>query len=227
MLEIIMQFVRGEIGFDAFYRAYCSDAAILACLEDAVTSLGEKHIPITYDALFRALGTSDGEDGKSNIVVPSKHHPTVRSKMEFFLNSDCSFAMKRAEIYDLIFSIVAALEPDTPYCRKYSDDFAFFLRAVPDYVAGGEAACDYIEHEIIEKLPPELSLTQKIKLCREKIRQQFHITGNKYPRWVQSAEWPIVNGEPARYSGYERTGDRVRYLFEDRSGNPVVVEQYD
>lgn len=233
--EIIMQFVRGEIGFSSFYDTYRKDDAILRCLEDTVVFLCQNHIPVTYDAVFRADQSPEDaeyyiqksrEDG-THIVVPNQHFPTVKSLIDFFINSDCSFVMKRAEIYDLIFSIVAAMEPNTVYYHKYSDDFKFFLKAVPDYVAGGEAACDYIENEIIAKLPPDLWEAKRIKLCREQIKERFHITGSKYPRWAQTAEWPILNGEPARYLGYTRTGDLVRYLFEDvATGKSTVIEQY-
>ncbi len=233
--NIVLQFVRGEIGFSSFYDAYRKEEKIIRYLEDTVADLCKKHIPVTYDAVFRADRSLDDAEqdirknsGGSHIVVPNQHFPTVKSLIDFFLQSDCSFAMKRAEIYDLIFSIVVAMEPDTVYYHKYADDFRFFLKAVPDYAAGGEAACDYIENEIIAKLPPDLSEAKRIKLCREKIKKRFHITGSKYPRWAQSAEWPVLSGQPARYLGYERSGDRVRYLFEDAvTGEPIAVEQYD
>lgn len=231
--KIIMQFVRGELDFSSFYDAYRKDEKILRYLEDAVASLCKNHIPVTYDTVFRADRSSDAEyyiqksrEDHTEIVVPNQHFPTVKSLIDFFINSDCGFVMKRAEIYDLIFSIVVALEPNTRYYHKYSDDFKFFLRAVPDYVAGGEAACDYIEKEIVATLPPDLSEAQRIKLCKEKIKECFHIAGNRYPHWVQSAEWPILHGEPARYLGYRRTGDLVRYLFEDVvTGNEITIEQ--
>lgn len=231
MEKIILQFVRGEIDFGAFYREYCRDEAIIRCLEDTVTELGKRGIPVTYDAVFRADMDAEGDvqrNGESHaeIVVPSKHFPTVRSRIDFFMNSDCSLVMKRAEIYDLVFSIVAALEPETAYYRKYSEDFRFFLRAVPEYAAGGEAACDYIEREIVAKIPRGLSEAKRVRLCREMIRQNFHIEGNKYPRWVQSAEWPMSGGMPARYLGFEREGDLVRYHFEDvLTGERIAVEQ--
>lgn len=233
--EIIMQFVRGELDFSSFYDAYRKDEKVIRYLEDTVVYLAKNHIPVTYDAVFRADRSLDdaeyyiqkNREDRTEIVVPNRHFPTVKSLIDFFINSDCGFVMKRAEIYDLIFSIVVAFEPTTTYYHKYSDDFKFFLRAVPDYVAGGEAACDYIEKEIIATLPPDVSETKRIKLCKEKIKLSFHITGNKYPRWAQSAEWPIVNGEPARYLGYKRTGDLVCYLFEDVvTGKEMAIEQY-
>lgn len=224
MLDIVLQFVGGEVGFVEFYRAYRKDERVLRCLEDAVAELAARDIPVTYDAVFRA---DPSFEGTSSEPVFTRRHPTVASKIEDLLKSDCSFAMKRAEIYDLVFSVVAAQAPETAYCHKYSDEFKFFLRAVPEYASGGEDACAYIEQTIIAALPPDLSEAKRVKLCKEQVRQRFHVEGNRHPRWVQSAEWPIVGGEPAKYVGCERSGDRVRYFFEDpATGRRVAVEQY-
>ncbi len=233
--EIILQFVRGEIDFSLFYDEYCKDNKIIQCLENTVSFLCKKNIPVTYDAVFRENFSSEEAEyyiqknrmDHTDIVVPNKNYSTVKSLIDHFINSNCSFLMKKSEIYDLIFSIVVALEPDTIYYHKYSNDFKFFICVVPDYVAGSKDSCDYIEKEIIAKIPYNLSETKRKKLCKEQVKQNFHIEGNKYPRWAQSAEWPIANGKPARYLGYKRTGDLVVYTFEnDVTGDLITVEQY-
>ena len=232
--EIIRQFVRGDIDFDVFYNYYCTDNKIIQYLENIVISLNAKNIQITYDAVFNATFTPEeakyyiekNRSDHTDIVVPNKHYPDVKSLMDHFLSSSCSFIMKKSEIYNLIYSIVVAAEPKTVYYHKYSDDFSFFNSAVPDYVSGGEEACNYIEKEIISKLPSDISKSKRIKLCKEQIKKSFSIEGNKFPRWAQSAEWPIVNGKPAKYLGYHRKGDLVVYIFEDvDTKNMIEVKQ--
>lgn len=233
--ETILQFVRGDIDFGAFFEEYRKNKKIIQCLENMVACLGDKGVFVTYDAVFRANFPAEkaeyyiqrnGND-HTDVVVPNKNFPTVKSLMDHFINSNCSSFMKRSEIYNLIFSIVVAAKPDTGYYHKYSDDFEFFIRAVPDYVAGGEEACNYIEKEVVPNIPSDISEAQRIRLCREMVKQSFHVAGSKYPRWAQSAEWPIVNGKPARYLGYKRKGDLAECMFEDTiTGEPITVKQY-
>lgn len=232
--KVILEFVKGVIDFDSFYKEYCENEKIIQCLENVVCFLSKKNIHITYDAVYRVNFPSEKAEyyiqrnrkDHTDVVVPSEHYPTVKSLIEHFMNSECSFVMKKSEVYDLLFSIVIEIEPGITYYHKYSDDFRFFIKAVPDYVAGSEDSCNYIEKEIISKIPSDLSDAKRVKLCKSFIRQDYHIVGNKYPHWAQAAEWPIVNGKPARYLECKRKGDSAKYVFEDvNTGNLIVVEQ--
>lgn len=229
--KIILQFVKGEIDFNLFYDEYCKDEKIIQCLENAVTFLCEKNISVTYDAVYRenySLKEAEYYIQKNRmdhtyIVVPNKNYPTVKSLIDHFINSNCSFFMKKSEIYDLIFSITVAFEPNIIYYHKYSNDFKFFIRAVPSYITGGEAACNYIEKEIITKIPFNVSETKRIKLCKEQIKQKFFIEGQKYPRWIQESEWPLSKtGKPTKFLRQESNGEVSYYYFLDVDTNEEI-----
>ena len=67
------------------------------------------------------------------------------------------------------------------------------------------------------------------------IKELFHIESNKYPRWIQSPEWPIgENGVPMRFVSQKRKKGKeyetilyTEFLFEDvKTGEQRVVEQF-
>lgn len=56
---------------------------------------------------------------------------------------------------------------------------------------------------LIESIPKDLSKTKRVAMGKEKIRALFRYD-KSYPRWIQGAEWPIVNGKPLVFSHQER-----------------------
>ena len=78
-----------------------------------------------------------------------------------------------------------------------------------------DEAGEYIEREIIDKLPIHLSESQRKKYVKD------------YPHWVQESEWPIKNGKPLRYIGSKRSGDLVQFIFDEiETKKQVIIEQY-
>jgi len=124
------------------------------------------------------------------------------------------------------------------YCVRESNELdekilkdkkiAFMFEAVPDYIDGPDV-WEYVEKEIIAKLPEGLTFAQKIKACKEKIKDAFYLSekGAKRPSWAQEGEWPIINGKPCKYLSRRRDGDKVEYIFEDvDTHEQVIVEQF-
>ncbi len=111
--------------------------------------------------------------------------------------------------------------------------FDFALNTVPEYLGGNEVA-DIID-DILDSIPQNLSKTVRIKLCKEKLRRQFHIESNKYPRWIQEAEWPVgKNNVPMRFISQRRKKGKeyetmlyTEFLFEDvTTGEQRTIEQF-
>lgn len=229
--KTILKFLKGEIDFNLFYNEYSNNEKIIQCLENIVLFLLEKNIYVTYDAVFRENYSAEeaeyyiqrNKKDHTEVVVPNRHFPTVKSLMDHFINSQCSFAKKKAEIYDLVFSIVKAFDPNILYLHKYSEDSEFFIEAVPSYIDGGEEVCGYIEKHIIEKLPLNITKAKRKKLCKEQIKQYFFVEGNKYPRWVQSAEWPLSKtGKPTKFLRQVSEGEVCFYYFLDMDTNEEI-----
>ena len=111
--------------------------------------------------------------------------------------------------------------------------FVFGLNAIPEYLGGVEVA-DIID-DIIDSIPQNFSESARIRLCKEKLRDRFHIESNKYPRWIQEAEWPMgEDGIPMKFISQKRKKGKAydtmlftEFLFEDvKTGEQRIIEQF-
>lgn len=109
----------------------------------------------------------------------------------------------------------------------------FMLDACPEYIGGEEV--DNLLMDLLETLPDNLSKTKKVKLYKEQLKSLFHIESNKYPRWIQEAEWPMgEDGIPMRFISQKRKKGKTyetmlftEFLFEDvKTGKQRIVEQF-
>ena len=90
-----------------------------------------------------------------------------------------------------------------------------------------DEAGEYIEREIIDKLPIHLSESQRKKYVKDRCKTLFYLEKKHYPHWVQESEWPIKNGKPLRYIGSKRSGDLVQFIFDEiETKKQVIIEQY-
>lgn len=109
----------------------------------------------------------------------------------------------------------------------------FMLDACPEYIGGEEV--DNLLMDLLETLPDDLSKTKKVKLYKEQLKSLFHIESNKYPRWIQGAEWPMgEDGIPMKFVSQKRKKGKpydtmlfTEFLFEDvKTGKQRIVEQF-
>lgn len=110
---------------------------------------------------------------------------------------------------------------------KYVEDYRLVLQLQPSWL---DCVDDQgIFDKIIAEMPQDLSKTKRIQWGKNRIKELFRYD-KTYPRWVQSPEWPIVNGKPLVFRGQikERKGDeRVYYTFYDpENGEETVVVQF-
>lgn len=115
-----------------------------------------------------------------------------------------------------------------PYVKfpKYDEEYDFLLDIQPSWV---DVLDDKILEEVIKSIPPNLSKTKRIELGKAKIKELFRYD-KTYPRWIQGAEWPIVNGKPLVFSHRERVkGDDYHYLYhfyDPDTKEETIVEQF-
>lgn len=110
---------------------------------------------------------------------------------------------------------------------------SFMSDACPEYIGGPEV--EELLGILLETLPKDLSKSKKIRLYKEKLKELFHIEQNKYPRWVQEAEWPMGSDNlPMRFVGQKRKKGKAyetmlytEFLFEDvKTGEQRIIEQF-
>ena len=100
--------------------------------------------------------------------------------------------------------------------------------ACPDYVGGVEVIDQGVLDKIIDLLPKDLSMSKKKTLFKNMVREAFHVEGNKYPRWIQSPEWPVNNGVPLKFVKTKRiNSEMVHHYFVDiNTGEERIVEDF-
>lgn len=122
---------------------------------------------------------------------------------------------------------------DIEISDEIEETFDLILTAVPEYIGGKEVA--NIIDDIVDSLPQNLSKTVRTKLCKEKLREQFHIEQSKYPRWIEHPEWPVgEDGVPMKFISQKakkgkayQTMLHTEFLFEDvKTGEQRIIEQF-
>ena len=82
--------------------------------------------------------------------------------------------------------------------------------------------------DIYNSAPSNLTKADKLKYCKDKVKEIFRFD-NKPPRWVQSPEWPIVNGKPLVFRKQSKEtpeDERVFFYFYDPdTKKETIIEQ--
>lgn len=138
-------------------------------------------------------------------------------------------------IHSLFSQVLTTAFPDEHIVidRTLIDKFKFVLEACPEHI-GGQEVEDLLER-ILESLPANFSKTKRIKIYKEQLKLLFHLEPNKYPRWVQGAEWPMGEDDvPMKFISQKRKRGKAyenmfytEFLFEDvKTGKQRAVEQF-
>lgn len=111
--------------------------------------------------------------------------------------------------------------------------FKFMIDACPQYIGGHEV--EHLLTALLDDLPEELSEAKRTKIYKDKVKALFHVTGKKFPYWVQDAEWPISpRGKPMRFLEQKRLKGKdyanmlyTQFIFEDvDTGETRVIDQF-
>ena len=89
---------------------------------------------------------------------------------------------------------------------------------------------DGIFRQIMDEIPQALSKTKRIAMGKEKIKALFKYD-KTYPRWVQEAEWSIVNDKSLIFSHQKKAkGGEIRtyyYFYDEDTKEEKVIEQFE
>ncbi len=111
--------------------------------------------------------------------------------------------------------------------NKYKEDSSLLLDIQPPWL---DCIDDQgIFDKIIAELPKNICKTKQISLGKARIKELFRYD-KTYPRWIQSPEWPIVNGKPLIFSHQRKAGkddERTFYYFYDPdTKEETVITQF-
>lgn len=97
----------------------------------------------------------------------------------------------------------------------YSQKYTFILKIQPSWLDITDE--NFLQEKVLSEIPEGLSETKQINWCKTKLKELFKYE-NKPPRWVQEAEWPIVNGKPLVFKNQtkeKKDDERVYFHFYD------------
>ncbi len=140
-------------------------------------------------------------------------------------------------IQSWLYHLMTEIYPDEVIEKDESlyEKASFLMDVCPEYVEGHEIDKAGIIEKIVEQVPETLPKGKRKKMIKELIKQEFHLEGTKYPRWVQGGEWPVSkSGKPMRFveqkrkkgKGYENMLYTI-YTFEDvDTGEIRTIDQF-
>ncbi len=216
-MQIVFDFLSGKMPFDEFYKAYHEDPSIAAWL-DGLTDFSAPCPPAVNRDAFFALVYNHVK--KSGGRISDYIKETV-----FDGKRGYEFAVEQRMWYSQIAVPVLVAYPKAKTTMYYKRNSHYYLDAMGDSIGGREVE-DYAER-ILDKFPPTMKAGERHKAAREALKEAFHIKDRKYPRWPQSAEWPMGKNSPMQYYGQWQDGDLVRIRFRDvDTGEIRIIDQF-
>lgn len=94
-----------------------------------------------------------------------------------------------------------------------------------EYLGGIEV--DALIDEVLHRKNDGISTSKFVNMAKRELRSLFHLSPQKYPRWIQDPEWPMGTNSPMLFAGQKRSGELVEYFFEDAdTKEQKIVKQY-
>lgn len=173
-----------------------------------------------------------GEETPISTLIPYDIRVVIKECVEDAANNRWGLYLN---VHDVISDLLKKAFPNEniSVSDEINKRFSFGLKTVPEYLGGNEVL-DIID-DIIDAIPQNLSEAARIKHCKEKLREYFHIEGKNTPRWIQEAEWPVgEDGVPMRFVSQKRKNGKeydtmffTEFLFEDvKTGKQRVIKQF-
>lgn len=217
-MEIVFDFITGKISADVFQNAWNSNPDIGLWIESL----------IDYTNLPYPEWDTAPYPGYRKAIL--KYHngsflSFIKVSEESSAKYIAPFWTKIGGYFRPISSIVCAAYPSivpTPY---YDQEIAFYSSVIGEYLGGPEV--EQCISNILKSYPCTMKKSERRNGAKTALKALFHITGSKYPRWVQSPEWPMGLNSPMAFSGQTRIGDLVQFTFQDVDTQEIrVIEQY-
>ena len=187
---------------------------------------------ISYDQIMEIIRTDDGFlDYLQELIKDDTDYPQeVRENRDALRAELChigSVLQHPTLIYHIMLFAIRPKHPELKFNDPNDAQSSLLYDCVPMYLFGTEAVRFAEDLLLNNEEVRAFSKTKKIKYCKEKLREYYHIEGRHYPHWVQDAEWPFRDGKPMRFIGQKTDGELVTYTFlDDETGEVERVEQY-
>ena len=198
-IEVLKNFVSGQISFEEFESVYYSEEKLQQFLQENLPESMVGYAEVRWN------------NGDINLALKNENWKTKNGRL----------GVQYLIEYWLQYSNI-----DCYVTPSYREQFMFIINVMPDYI-NGEQAESFID-KIIENVPETMPKTKRIKEIKAKIREAFHVEDKKYPRWAQDTDWPFSKtGKPLKYVSRKTDGDLVQHTFVDvDTGEETIVEEF-
>lgn len=194
-IQIIIDFVEGKLGANDFRKEFNNNNKLQELLKKKITQIYLQNYQYCLTNYLKY-------DGNFN----SKNWNTVFIRRRLQVNLEEFLKTYKIEFIKF---------------HKYQEDESYFLDIQPDWL-------DIIDDQgifdkLLEEVPKDLSKTKQIAWGKAKLKELFKFD-KTYPRWIQGAEWPIIDGKPLVFSHQskeKKEDERTYYYFY----NPETKEQ--
>lgn len=192
------------------------------------------------DPKFKTYTTQkETDEGFYSIHTPIEHPFDAKLQIQVYVyegqGGGGSKLGRYLNIHGYFSRVITTAFPDDGIVvdKTLSEKHMFMLDACPQYIGGHEV--DHLLDELLEEIPEGLSKTKRVKMYKEKVKALFHVTGKKFPYWIQEAEWPISpTGKPMRFLEQKRKKGKAyaatlytQFVFEDvATGEIRVIDQF-
>lgn len=200
--KIIVDYVEGGLSSSEFKKLLSTDKSLIKILKQKMSH--EYGFLANYDfSLYNYLKTA------YDFTMRDWSGLTICNMLQEVL---CAFLDDKGILYNVY--------------KGYGEKYGYLLDIQPTWL---DISDDGIFQQILDEIPQELSKTQRIKLGKERVKELFKYD-KTYPRWIQSPEWPIVNGKPLVFSHQEKVKDddfhTYYYFYNEDTKEQTVIEQF-
>lgn len=210
-MQIIEQMLTGQLPMSEFTQALQTDRALQDTIRHFVPeeAKNDPHHPFWNRIAYSVLKLFDF-DYLAFVLALSRFDGTIGDALNIF-----SF-FEDAYMY---------YHPEIVCTTAYYEAHSLYLDAVGSFYEGPEVT-QLLNQLVTEELPVK-SKSKQMKLLRGKLKEAFHIVGNKRPYWIQGGEWPIGKNSPMQYIGRNKIPDGIQYVFRDVDTDTIrMIEQY-
>ena len=220
--KTVIGFVEGEIGPKKFLEMFQKDDDIYNWIQSIVPKKKTcyKHTSYKVTTKFGNSHTQIKEE-----IVPYD----IKLIIEQHLSTKENIYGIYLDIHHEIASLIREVFPEEniKVSNELDNIFLFMLEACPEYIGGPDVESSGILEELLKNIPQNLSQTGQKDWYKDQLKAKFHVTSTKYPRWIQTPDWPVSNGRPMRFVSQEKANpEGISYLFEDiETGEQRIVFQ--